>query len=199
MTAQRWVSIYGRPFVCWKWQESTMKCNKRRRSMQACYFLVQSVMERVIQCLTGLFVIAGPPRETRRDISAVKLQHVSLRLASHPGPLRKHRVLKTASHARHLLEVSPLNHRWHSCMSRAVPEPDMDGDDAPISHIFTLFVLASGPQSHVIFISFKYQLAELLLTAVRLHFYTHRNKKFGCCVQILIPNEKPSHESGLCT
>lgn len=84
-------------------------------------------------------------------------------------------------------------------MSTAVPEPGMDGDDAPISHILTLFVLASGPQSHVVLISFKNQLAELLLAAVRLHFYTHENKKFGRCVQILIPNEKPSHESGLCT
>lgn len=51
----------------------------------------------------------GKPGE--RDISAVKLQHVSLPSASHPGPLRKHRVVKTASHVRHLLEVSPLTHR----------------------------------------------------------------------------------------
>lgn len=109
-----------------------------------------------------------------RDSSVVKLQHVSLHLASHPVPLRKHRVVKTASRACHLLEVSPLNHRWHSCMSKAVPEPSMDGDHASFAHIWTLFVLALGPQSHATLISFKNQLAELLLTAVRLRFYTQR-------------------------
>lgn len=90
MTAQRWVSIYGRPFVCWIWQESTMKCNRPCSSMQTCYFLMQSVIEHVIQCLTNLFVIAGRRgKPGERDISAVKLQHVPSHPASHPGPLRK--------------------------------------------------------------------------------------------------------------
>lgn len=59
----------------------------------------------------------GKPGE--RDISAVKLQHVSSCSASHPGPLRKHRVVNTASHVCHLLQVSPLKRRWQLSLNPA--------------------------------------------------------------------------------
>lgn len=117
-------------FFCRIGQESTMQCNKRAQQHAALLFHGAACDRARHLAFNGpVCDRRGKPGE--RDISAVKLQHVSSCSASHPGPLRK---TQGGEHSQPCL--SPAASVSIKAAMTAVPEPGMDADDAPISLAF---------------------------------------------------------------